>query len=291
MAKSVQYAVVQLPGESTGVRIAFSEWGTTGRPIVFVHGLFSSRKAWESAVFPELLGAGRLIALDLPGFGESPPLTQPLTVDRCVEMIRAFLEIRGCAGSPALVGNSIGGTLALATGSRYPECVSAVVAQGAIIRGQDFSFLERAFVEALWRVVRRGGRWEKVGRAIALRPIGAYIAFRVLGIRELRRIPDVVRREGPATLLQSSFRSGIALLRDAMRFDLTDALRGFQPQVLLVDGLQVAKYPPIQTLDRLAALMPSRRRRVVWIIDAGHAAPFVQPKAFASTLRRFLVSL
>ncbi|HXO25193.1 MAG TPA: alpha/beta fold hydrolase, partial [Streptosporangiaceae bacterium] len=52
--------------------LAFTRSGT-GTPLVLLHGLGSSRRAWDPVV-PALADHFDVIAVDLPGFGESAPL-------------------------------------------------------------------------------------------------------------------------------------------------------------------------------------------------------------------------
>jgi pimeloyl-ACP methyl ester carboxylesterase len=44
-----------------------------GAPLVLLHGMGSSRRAWDP-VIPALAGHFDVIAIDLPGFGDSGPL-------------------------------------------------------------------------------------------------------------------------------------------------------------------------------------------------------------------------
>ena len=52
--------------------LAYARSGT-GPPLVLLHGIGSSRQAWDPVV-PALAGRFTVIAVDLPGFGDSAPL-------------------------------------------------------------------------------------------------------------------------------------------------------------------------------------------------------------------------
>jgi len=52
--------------------LAFTRTGQ-GEPLVLLHGLGSSRHAWDP-VLPALAATFEVVAVDLPGFGESEPL-------------------------------------------------------------------------------------------------------------------------------------------------------------------------------------------------------------------------
>ena len=97
--------------------LAFDRRGS-GEPLVLVHGLGSRRQAWEPVI--ELAGSQReLIAVDLPGFGDSPTDeagTKLTVVDHADRLERFFAE----AGleRPHLAGNSLGGAIGLELGRR-----------------------------------------------------------------------------------------------------------------------------------------------------------------------------
>jgi pimeloyl-ACP methyl ester carboxylesterase len=85
----------------------------TGPPLVLIHGLGGSLVNWEPVI--ETLTAERdVVAVDMPGFGGSDPLTdgQPHSA---VEMGRAITEHCAALGieRPHLAGNSLGAWVAL----------------------------------------------------------------------------------------------------------------------------------------------------------------------------------
>jgi pimeloyl-ACP methyl ester carboxylesterase len=109
-AGGVTLHVRQTPGQATGSAEA-----------VYVHGLSGSATNWtDLAALLATRAAG--LAVDLPGFGLSPPL-QPrrYTPAANVEALRRFLAAQG--GPVHLLGNSLGGAVALILAARHPELV------------------------------------------------------------------------------------------------------------------------------------------------------------------------
>src|SRR5882757_2242377 len=98
--------------------------GTAGTPAVYVHGLSGS-----ATNFTDL--AGQLaphapgLALDLPGFGRSRPLSSGLfTPAAQADALLCFLAGQG---RPVhLVGNSLGGAISLMVAARRPELVRSL---------------------------------------------------------------------------------------------------------------------------------------------------------------------
>ena len=99
-----------------GVRIVYDVQGA-GPPIVLVHGITESRRAWDPIVHG-LAASHLVVAVDLRGHGESerrPPydaLTMAIDLD-------AVVSDAGAAG-PLVVGHSLGAAVASLFASMYP---------------------------------------------------------------------------------------------------------------------------------------------------------------------------
>ena len=65
----------------------------SGRPLVLVHGLGSSIRNWDPVV-PALSAEREVIAVDLPGFGASPPLAGEVTIGTLTDALQDFLRDR-----------------------------------------------------------------------------------------------------------------------------------------------------------------------------------------------------
>jgi pimeloyl-ACP methyl ester carboxylesterase len=100
--------------------------GRAGGPVfVLVHGLGGSHLNWE--LFAPLLNpTGRVLAIDLPGFGLSEPGERPATVPANMLVLERFVR-RVADGPVVLVGNSMGGMIAILLAERSPDLVSGLV--------------------------------------------------------------------------------------------------------------------------------------------------------------------
>src|SRR5258707_11221248 len=92
-------------------RLAFEARGD-GPPIVLRHGLATTRMIWRRGT-PELARRRRVIAVDVPGCGESPPVGPGFELGAVASRIVGGLERAGVTGPFDLVGHSMGGALAL----------------------------------------------------------------------------------------------------------------------------------------------------------------------------------
>ena len=84
-----------------------------GPPLVLLHPLGADRRVWDP-VIDRVASEREVIALDLPGFGSSPPLDglEPPTPAALAAAIAGFLEDLGLP-APHVAGNSLGGWVAL----------------------------------------------------------------------------------------------------------------------------------------------------------------------------------
>jgi pimeloyl-ACP methyl ester carboxylesterase len=92
--------------------LAYTRSGA-GAPLVLLHGIGSSRHAWDPIV-PALAGQFDLLAADLPGFGDSaplPPETEPGPA-ALATAVAGLLDDLGIT-APHVAGNSLGGWVAL----------------------------------------------------------------------------------------------------------------------------------------------------------------------------------
>ena len=114
-----------------------------GAPLVLVHGLGGSLRSWDLVV--DGLAAHReVVALDLPGFGESPALPET-TVDTLADAVAMFLSAQGWQRAD-LVGTSLGGRLVLEMVRRGLGRHVVALDPGGYWNGP-----ERAFVNGLLR--------------------------------------------------------------------------------------------------------------------------------------------
>ena len=89
--------------------ITFERRGT-GKPLLLIHGLGSTRAAW-APVLP-LLPGRELILLDLPGHGSSPPEQDSGTFEGLARSLEHWLATEKLTGV-AMVGSSLGARLVL----------------------------------------------------------------------------------------------------------------------------------------------------------------------------------
>ena len=111
--------------DAAGFHIVYLDSGGTGAPLVLVHGFGGDKDNWVRTA-RYLRGAVRIIALDLPGFGESDsPLDGTYTIAEQTERLRAFIQKLGLT-HVHLGGHSMGGNIVATYTAKYPNEVGSL---------------------------------------------------------------------------------------------------------------------------------------------------------------------
>jgi 2-hydroxy-6-oxonona-2,4-dienedioate hydrolase len=100
-----------------------------GHPLILIHGSGPGATGWSnfSGNIEALAEHFHVYAIDMPGWGESDICTKE-TLDHVGATIQ-FMDALGIEKA-ALVGNSMGGIIALAVAVDYPERVSHIITMG-----------------------------------------------------------------------------------------------------------------------------------------------------------------
>lgn len=114
--------MVELLRTSTGL-LYQRDFGGTGQPVVLVHGLGGSTTNYLT-IAPRLRQHGHVTAIDLPGFGLSPPRAN-FKLSTHIEALESYLE--GLNEPAVLVGNSTGGLLSQMLASRRDDLVDRLI--------------------------------------------------------------------------------------------------------------------------------------------------------------------
>lgn len=109
-----------------GVRTSYLEAGPPDGPaVILLHGLGATNASMLPLV-PDLVRDHRVIAPDFPGFGASAAPRWRYTAGDLATWLRAFQETTR-TGPAALVGNSLGGRIAIEAGLSSPGTVDRMV--------------------------------------------------------------------------------------------------------------------------------------------------------------------
>lgn len=175
-------------------RLAYTRSGA-GEPLVLLHGIGLSGLSWMP-VLPELATRFDVLAVDLPGFGDSPALPpdrEPTPAHLAVS-VAGLLDALGIE-RPHLAGNSIGGWVALELAHIRPTASLTLLSPAGLWRRRTPLYD---------RVSLRATRWfahgtpRLLGRLVGNR-IGRYLVMRQSHGRPSRMTPEQARAAIRAT--------------------------------------------------------------------------------------------
>ena len=98
-----------------------------GPPLVFFHGFSDSADTWRATMANLGRRDRRAIAVDLPGFGKASPLTPGKVLPQLDRFATAVVRHAAPDGGAVVVGNSLGGCVALRLGERDELDLAGVV--------------------------------------------------------------------------------------------------------------------------------------------------------------------
>lgn len=267
---------VELPGAV----VNYAEIGE-GEPILFVHGLAGCWRNWLENL-PHFGRGHRAIALDLPGFGESPMPSWPIEMPAYGRLIHDFCEKLGIDRVAALVGNSMGGFVATEAAIERPSRFDRLVLVSAA--GISFAEAEGRRLEARLRmfetVVPFMSGWLRhhwVGR-----PWGRQLAF-----GNVLHYPNRVRPE----LLHEQIDPGVRSpgFADAVRaiggYDTRHRLAEIEIPTLVVWGMK-DRIVPVEAAIGYHRLIAGSRLEL--FERTGHVPQMERPARFNQLLDDFL---
>ncbi len=144
------------------MQLAYDRYGA-GPPLVLLHGAGHRRQAWLP-VRDRLSEHREVISLDLPGFGESPPLPDHLSyeLDTAVIVLKEFFANLGLV-RPHVAGNSMGGLISLVLAQRGMVSSATALSPAGL-----WSPMERRMSLGMVRSVHRTARYMPPKMAVRL---------------------------------------------------------------------------------------------------------------------------
>jgi pimeloyl-ACP methyl ester carboxylesterase len=288
--------LVDLP---TGV-MHVRETGSAGGPgpdtrelAVMVHGLGGAATNWT-----DLMGLldDRLhsVAPDLPGFGWSPPPQDgDYSVRAHARALTALLESVGDGRPVHLLGNSLGGTVALVVAATRPHLVRTLtlVSPAMPVLRPRLTNVHLPALAVPWagqRLARRLGRFPVEQRVRATLALCYADPSRVPPQRVEEAMTEATRRaglehDGEAMLL--SLRSLISAYLRPGTWPLWRLAEHVTAPTLLVYGLEDRLVDP-RTATRAAKAIHGSR--LVVVPDSGHVTQMEHPELVAREVRRLL---
>ena len=258
----------------TGLRVRFVRRGH-GPAVVLVHGLASSMYTWAD-VIPALAKEHDVVAVDLPGFGGSD-IPDDLSPSVYPDTVLALMDRLGISRA-TLIGNSLGGAVAVVLAARHPERVRRLV----LIDSAGFN-LDPSRRPLILRLLGFG----PVAAALDALPVRRRVvtaALRQVFYDRAHVTPEKVE-EYLAPLARPGATEAIrSLLARQAAFGLPALVREVRVPTMIVWGRN-DRWIPAADADRFASAIPAARKVV--LEECGHVPQEERPAELVHLLEEF----
>ncbi len=242
-------------------KFSFIEEGE-GDVLLVLHGLFGAMSN-----FQEVLNAFKdkcKVVIPL-----MPIYTMPMTdlgVKGLADFIHKFILFKGYR-NVTLLGNSLGGHVALVYMKHYPERVRAMVLTGS----------SGLYENAMGGTYPKRGDFEYIRKKVAFTFYDPATATDEL----VKEVFDITNNR--LTVIRI-----LALAKSAIRHNMRDEIKNFHVPVCLIWGKQDKITPP-EVAEEFHGLLPDSELH--WIDKCGHAPMMEQPDTFNRILEPFLLRI
>jgi pimeloyl-ACP methyl ester carboxylesterase len=252
-----------MPAQSVnGIEIHYDLTGSGRRTCLFIHGSGGRGASWIRQL-ERLADAARVVALDLPGHGQSGGEGYSVIEDYA-RMVRDFVEAAKL-GKVVLGGHSMGGAVAQAFALAYPERLDGLILVGT---GARLRVLPKIF-ELLRADYPEGVR---------------FINGRAFSRSTAQRLKDAARARALETRPQVTIGDYTA----CNGFDVMERIGALRIPTLVIGGEDDQLTPP-KYARYLARTIPGAV--LVMVEQAGHYVHLEQPEVVNQAIRDFLTTL
>ena len=265
--------------EIAGAPVNYVELGE-GPPLLLIHGLAGSWQNWLETI-PHFARTHRVLAPDLPGFGQSPMPKEKISIPGYGRLVDGFCDAVSVERG-ALVGNSMGGFIAAEVAIQHPDRVDrlALVSAAGITaehqrNDRGLALLRRFEAAVTWAVTHPSPRFFMRPRARR----GMSLVF-----AHPEKLPGPLLVEQAKGSGKPGFIDALDALTD---YPLRDRLERISVPTLILWG-DCDKLVPLRDADVFEQLIPNARKLVY--ADTGHVPMLERPARFSRDLEEFLAS-
>ena len=251
----------------------------TGPVLLLLHGMFGDITDWEPVLEP-LSRTHRVIAIDLPGFGESSKPAVDYTADFFVSAFDALLDHLKIARA-VLVGNSFGGVICMLYGLQHPSRV-----QGMVLIGSggfhDWSAEERGLAQTRFRKDNLRNLTPAIHRLI----------FDPIFVNKSSAAKTAYLKKQDAKLARSDFEEYVHAIHSSVQLALDACLLGrlseIASPVLIIQG-EGDQVVQMEWAKDGARRLPRAQLEV--LKDCGHVPQLEAPREVAALVAAFAAKL
>lgn len=275
-------AIISVNGRRTRVRV---DGDSASPPMLLLHGIGRSLEDWAPQ-FPRLARAHRVIALDLPGSGFSARSAELTTLEVLVRGVIDALDALGERRPLHVVGNSLGGAVAMQLLVLDPDRVASLVLANSAGFGAEVALpLRLLAVPVLGRLATR--RTTRAGARMTERMI--FADSRLATTARIDHALAIASQPGTSTVLLETTRALTTFRRvkPGWRAELMAAVAKHPCPTLIVWGDR-DRILPARHLDAARRFLPHAETHL--FTGTGHMPQIECPDEFAARVLAFLTA-
>lgn len=243
-----------------------------GKPIFLIHGFAGSKQYWNE-IIPRMASDNRVIAIDLPGHGESGMSKDKYSIEEMASTVKEFMDILELE-QVTMFGHSLGGYITLAFAELYSNYLNGF-----------------SLVHSTANPDSEEAKEARENNAKKIQEEGAESFIEGLS----KKLFSPENTEANANEMEVTAKIGLktkvdglvsALVAMKNRPDRNHVLKEAELPVLLVAGEQDQIIPPEKTFTVTRANIVKKE-----IKGAGHMSMYEQPDELVKVMKEFLAKL
>ena len=266
-------------------------WPVAARPeqtLVFLHGFGGGSSAYEwSKVYPAFATDYRVIAPDLPGWGNSDHPKQDYQVEDYESAIAQFLQALAPQGA-VVIASALTAAMMVRVSIQHPDLVKGLILvtpAGLSDFGKDF---QQGFLPQILRV-------PFLDQVLYQTAIATSAGIRAFLTERQFANADLVSSEMVSAYLKSATQpnaefAALSFVRGDLCFDLAEWMPQLTVPTVMLWGA-AAQFTEVELGRRLAALNPSAVKRFEVVDNVGLTPQLEQPSVTIALIQKFLPML
>ena len=240
-----------------------------GEPVLFIHGLGSSARDWESQVgfFSRHY---QVIVLDVRGHGKTDKPPGPYSIPLFAQDVLSLLKTLNL-GPVHVVGISMGGMVGFQLAVDAPEIVKSLVVVNSGPEMVVRTFKDQLQVWQRFLIVRLAG----------MRKMGEVLSKRLFPKEEQAALREVFA----GRWAENDPKAYLATLRAIVGWSVAEHLEKIGLPVLVIAADE--DYTPVSAKEAYIARLP--QAELVVIEDSRHGTPIERPEEFNEVVAAFLL--
>ena len=269
---------VEVAGRALNV-VDTGDPGAPAPPLLLIHGLGGAWQNWLLTI-PAFMDRFRVIAPDLPGFGDSPMPMGRISIQGYASVVDELCSTLG-VDAPIVVGNSMGGFIGAELALAFPTRVRKLVLVSAA--GLSIEYLAKEPLMTIGRVMSltatRAGAQAGV---LVRRP-----RMRRVFLQLVVRYPEKLSLPLTSELVRGGASAGLVGGLDAiLTYKIRERLSEIQVPTLIVWGRNDILVP-VSDAATFRELIGENARSVIFE-DTGHLPMLERPSRFNALLADFI---